>query len=86
MCQQIASGLAELAANGVVHRDVASRNILVHRVYPIHVKVCDFGLARREPDLPTAAPVRLPLRYATFLKSATNASWYSAGIASCCQR
>jgi hypothetical protein len=27
---QIASGLAELAAS-VVHRDVASRNILVHR-------------------------------------------------------
>lgn len=64
MCQQIAAGLAELSANGVVHRDVAARNILVHRVYPIHVKVCDFGLARREMDLPTASPALLPLRYA----------------------
>ena len=51
---QICAGLAELAALGMLHRDLAARNVLVHRMHPIHVKICDFGLARRAPRPPGA--------------------------------
>ena len=30
----------------MLHRDLAARNVLVHRLDPVHVKVCDFGHAR----------------------------------------
>jgi serine/threonine protein kinase len=44
---QICAGLAELAALSMLHRDLAARNVLVHRMHPVHVKICDFGMARR---------------------------------------
>jgi serine/threonine protein kinase len=43
---QLCAGLAELASLGILHRDIASRNVLVHRMHPIHVKICDFGMAQ----------------------------------------
>ncbi len=43
---EAASGLLHLHAEGVVHRDIAARNLLLTNSYPPTVKVCDFGLAR----------------------------------------
>ena len=41
---QAASGLEELHAHGIVHRDVATRNLLLNSAW--EVKVADFGLSR----------------------------------------
>ena len=46
MALQMAAGVAELAGHGLLHRDIAARNVLVHRMHPIHVKICDLGMAR----------------------------------------
>jgi hypothetical protein len=40
MCEQICSGMLEIASVGVLHRDLAGRNILVACLDPVHVKVC----------------------------------------------
>lgn len=42
--QQIAEGLAYLARRGVVHRDVAARNVLLTN--QMICKLCDFGFSR----------------------------------------
>ncbi|XP_047996645.1 tyrosine-protein kinase hopscotch [Leguminivora glycinivorella] len=50
-CLDIASGMDHVSSKGIVHRDLATRNILVVNKY--HVKISDFGLARilpREED------------------------------------
>jgi serine/threonine protein kinase len=39
MCEQICSAMCELASAGVLHRDLAVRNILVSSMVPVHVKV-----------------------------------------------
>jgi FMS-like tyrosine kinase 1 len=37
----------ELALEGIWHRDLATRNILVSSLDPVNIKVSDFGLAHR---------------------------------------
>jgi hypothetical protein len=45
--RQIASGLAELHANGIVHRDLKPGNVLlVEDDGPPVAKICDFGISR----------------------------------------
>lgn len=39
MCEQICSAMLEVAQAGIVHGDLACRNILVKSLDPIHVKV-----------------------------------------------
>jgi serine/threonine protein kinase len=50
MCRHVAAGLAQLAANSVVHLDIAARNILVCNnpggdKCRFQAKISDFGLA-----------------------------------------
>eukprot|EP00873_Tetraselmis_striata_P021629 jgi/Tetstr1/441893/TSEL_030102.t1 len=46
MCEQICDAMCELAREGLLHCDLAARNVLVASISPIHVKVADFGMAR----------------------------------------
>eukprot|EP00193_Tetraselmis_chui_P001157 CAMPEP_0177751172 /NCGR_PEP_ID=MMETSP0491_2-20121128/228_1 /TAXON_ID=63592 /ORGANISM="Tetraselmis chuii, Strain PLY429" /LENGTH=879 /DNA_ID=CAMNT_0019266259 /DNA_START=609 /DNA_END=3248 /DNA_ORIENTATION=- len=46
MCEQICDAMCELAREGLLHCDLAARNVLVANVSSIHVKVADFGMAR----------------------------------------
>jgi tRNA A-37 threonylcarbamoyl transferase component Bud32 len=39
----IANGLRHIARSGIIHRDIAARNVLLNRDY--HPKIADFGLA-----------------------------------------
>jgi serine/threonine-protein kinase len=52
---RVARGLEAAHAAQVVHRDIKPANILVHRLRPSRVFVCDFGLGRdlqdREPPV-----------------------------------
>jgi len=49
-----ANGIKFLHDNGIIHRDINSRNILVHEVSPdvLIAKVCDFGIARKVQKRP----------------------------------
>jgi serine/threonine-protein kinase len=47
---RIARGLAVAHAAGVVHRDIKPANILVDRLRPSRVFLCDFGLGRELHD------------------------------------
>lgn len=44
----VGSGLRHIARNGIIHRDIAARNILLNRDY--HPKIADFGLAIAQED------------------------------------
>ena len=61
----IANGMAYLASRGFVHRDLASRNVLVDAMWTC--KVADFGLSRdiggSDYYKPNDAEQRLPLRW-----------------------
>jgi hypothetical protein len=43
---QVAQGMSAVAAAGIIHCDLAARNVLVFATSPPHVKVTDFGLSR----------------------------------------
>lgn len=62
MCEQICSAMCELAGEGVLHCDLAARNILMQSIDPVHVKVSDFGLAHtpsiKSPEAKYAVPIR----------------------------
>lgn len=48
---QVASGLADAHAAGVLHRDIKPSNVLVREGHgEIHAYLCDFGIARAEDD------------------------------------
>ncbi|KAG2453066.1 hypothetical protein HYH02_002399 [Chlamydomonas schloesseri] len=53
--EQLASACLELAHEGLVHGDLAARNLLVKSLEPPHVKLADFGLSR-----PAALPGQGP--------------------------
>jgi serine/threonine protein kinase len=56
---QVAEGCAFLHSQGIIHRDLKPSNILsmydVLSILNLHLKICDFGLARKDSDvtLPT---------------------------------
>ena len=67
ICVQIAQGMSAVAASGIIHCDLAGRNILVFSRDPPHVKVTDFGLGRLSPNGQSVAGTRagvLPVRWA----------------------
>ncbi|KAF0693738.1 Aste57867_15312 [Aphanomyces stellatus] len=61
MLRDAANGLAHLHDSAFLHRDVAARNCLVDAHQ--HVKVGDFGLARRGYVVESHAPVVGPLKW-----------------------
>ncbi|KXZ54011.1 hypothetical protein GPECTOR_5g122 [Gonium pectorale] len=52
--EQVVSACLELSHEGLVHGDLAARNLLVKSLEPPHVKLADFGLAR--PAAPEGGP------------------------------
>ncbi|XP_078740883.1 tyrosine-protein kinase SRK3-like [Lampetra fluviatilis] len=64
-CRQVAAGLGFLASQGVVHRDVAARNVLVATGDSGVWKVADLGIARVvADDLYVARPgVVVPIKW-----------------------
>ncbi|CAH2267020.1 jg6719 [Pararge aegeria aegeria] len=54
--KDIATGMDHVSAKNVVHRDLATRNILVVNKY--HVKISDFGLARIIPKEESAYRIK----------------------------
>eukprot|EP00038_Savillea_parva_P002316 m.113215 g.113215 ORF g.113215 m.113215 type:complete len:1574 (-) comp10796_c0_seq1:73-4794(-) len=63
--RDIANGMSHLSSRGFVHRDLASRNVLLNA--ELVAKVCDFGLGRELEDADyyrsTAESIVLPLRW-----------------------
>ncbi len=55
--EQVAAGLEEAHAQGVVHRDLKSANILLRRLPSgdFHAYLCDFGIARADSHETTSA-------------------------------
>ena len=51
-CRQAASAVAHLARHGVIHRDIAARNVLVGSEGLKAVKLSDLGLSRTLMDSP----------------------------------
>jgi len=50
MADQIAKGMHHLHSEGIIHRDLSARNILVDEIY--NLKIADFGLARLNASVP----------------------------------
>lgn len=47
-CYQICRGMAYITSLGVIHRDLATRNVLL--TSEMTAKICDFGMAREESE------------------------------------
>jgi serine/threonine protein kinase len=67
LATRMAEGLAEIHGQGVVHKDLKPKNILVHRS-SLEVKISDFGLA-----------TRLPREQHSSSSSASSRPWPSCG-------
>ncbi|EGD82461.1 TK/HMTK protein kinase [Salpingoeca rosetta] len=65
LIEQAAAGMVYLTSQGIVHMDVAARNMLLHSSNS--VKIADFGVAQRvDPSngkYRLRAPMRLPVRW-----------------------
>ncbi|XP_072014379.1 uncharacterized protein [Amphiura filiformis] len=59
--QQVASGMDFITSNKCVHRDLATRNVLVSE--DLVCKVSDFGLAREEEEYHRKSNIKLPIRW-----------------------
>ncbi|PAA69305.1 hypothetical protein BOX15_Mlig029197g1, partial [Macrostomum lignano] len=70
VCNQVAVAMMYLEERNVIHRDLASRNILVKSVLHLHgyieVKVSDFGMARflLDQEYDASAGSKFPVRWA----------------------
>ena len=54
-------GLAYCHLLGVIHRDIAARNVLLSGTNPVRVKLCDFGLgAEADAEVETRFPIAVP--------------------------
>jgi serine/threonine protein kinase len=52
---QIVQGLHFLHSNSIVHRDLKPDNVLISSYHPLHIKITDFGLAKKTYD-PNTTP------------------------------
>ena len=61
---QICCGISFLHSQGIIHRDIAARNMLIDRSHSV-VKVSDFGLSKTLDSLyyTSNCPVTVPIRW-----------------------
>ncbi|XP_055330964.1 fibroblast growth factor receptor 1-like [Paramacrobiotus metropolitanus] len=61
-CFQICRGMAYISSKGIIHRDLATRNVLLDS--ELTAKICDFGMARDESEYTLErSNVPLPLKW-----------------------
>jgi len=60
---QICLGMEALNREGVVHADLAARNVFVQSINPVHVKVGDFGMSKLS-TVYYGATSKIPFRWA----------------------
>ncbi len=66
---QVTLGMKFLHSQNIIHRDLASRNILIGQKEPLVAKVADFGMSRilLESSTYYSSTFTLPVRWFAFL-------------------